>query len=245
MSSKDPTIGALSGFVIGVLIFFSGFRKWSKIRTIASIPTSKVRSVALGLSEFFGKAKLVNEPILSPISQTPCTFYKYEIEEYRKSGKSSKWVTVQSAESYEPFYLEDETGKILVFPSGCTLVAHADQHFKTNLIFSGDENFRAALFRLGVPMSGNRMRANESYIQEGDSVYVLGEVKSIRDDSEVNQERLIVSKPKSGYFIISDRSERELLSHLSWHTLLKIVGGAILSIICLLILLIHFNLIKT
>ena len=242
MSDKDPTIGALIGLGIGVGIFFSGFKKWGKWHAVARTPTSKVRSAAIGLSEFFGVAKEAHGKVITPISQTPCLYYYYEIEENRKSGKSSKWVRIQSGKSAEPFFLEDNTGKIMVLPSGATLVAHTDQKFKLHTFMSGDEDFRAALYRLGVPLLGQDMRAHEIYIEEGDPIYVLGDVKTNGIGSEVNQENLIVSYTNNSFFIISDRSEKEVLSHFGWRSFLMITGGPIIAIICLLILLNRFNL---
>ncbi len=243
MSDKDPTIGALIGLGIGVGLFFSGFKKWEKRRAVSRTPTSKIRSAAVGLCEFFGRAKPNHGTILSPISETPCLYYYYEIEEYRKSGKSSRWVRIQTGKSAEPFFVEDQTGRILVLPSGATLVAHEDEQFKLHTFMSGDEAFRAALYRLGVPVLGNNLRAHEIYILEDDPVYVLGDVKRNGTGSEVNQENLVVTYSKDSFFIISDRSEKELLSHLGWWSFLKIVGGPILAIICLLILLTRFNLV--
>lgn len=244
MSDKDPTVGALIGLVFGVGLFFSGFKKWGKRRAVARTPTSKVRSAALGLCEFFGRAKPASGTLLSPISETACLYYYYEIEEYRKSGKSSKWVRIQSGKSAEPFFVEDMTGRIMVLPSGATLVAHEDQQFKLHTFMSGDEAFRAALYRLGVPVLENNLRAHEIYILEDDPIYVLGDVKRNGIGSEVNQENLVVTYSKDSFFIISDRSEKELLSHLGWRTLFKIVGGPIIAIICLLILLTRFNVIN-
>ncbi|MFH1257534.1 MAG: hypothetical protein ABIG96_03455 [Candidatus Micrarchaeota archaeon] len=43
-----------------------------------------------------------------------CVYFLSTEEEYRKQGKSSKWVTVFYDYGFEPFYLDDGTGKIRV-----------------------------------------------------------------------------------------------------------------------------------
>ena len=100
----------------GLFAFFWGLRCYQRRRLLQNTPVSKVDAVALGPAELCGRAA-PHEPLTSPIEQLPCVYWRYKVEELRQTGKSSTWVTIDKGESVEPFYLEDDTGKILVVPS--------------------------------------------------------------------------------------------------------------------------------
>ncbi|HNV24299.1 MAG TPA: hypothetical protein PKH98_05360, partial [Candidatus Omnitrophota bacterium] len=92
---EDRSIGtALFLFGVGVFIFFGGFQSLRRKRKIENIPTSTIRGLALGLVELVGKAKKNKILHKSPLTKTDCDFYRYQIERYQSSGKSSRWVTI-------------------------------------------------------------------------------------------------------------------------------------------------------
>lgn len=179
--------------------------------------------------------------MISPLSQTPCVYYSYKIEERRRSGKKTRWVTIKKGSSSEPFSLDDGTGRILIAPNGAHVVIHKDDQFRMSMFSNDDAQFIEALYRLGVPVSGNNLRAEEYYIQEEDPLYVLGDVQLKGTETEINHENLIVGYSKHNYFIISDRSEKEVLGHFSFISILMIFGGPILVVFCLHVLLNHFK----
>ncbi|HLK33545.1 MAG TPA: GIDE domain-containing protein [Terriglobales bacterium] len=124
-ASNDPTIYALVGAVAGVYLFYRGFRMLQRKRLIEDTPTSKIRSAAMGLVEVSG---LANGPytIPAPISQLPCYFHRTMVWIYVQSGKSKRWKKVVDDRLHVPFYLEDETGRVLVDPSNAELDIHRD-----------------------------------------------------------------------------------------------------------------------
>ncbi|MFH1770987.1 MAG: hypothetical protein ABH828_05545 [archaeon] len=86
---------------------------------IENIPTSKIRSIAMGLVEIKGIAEPFRKKLLkSPFSEKDCVYYRYTVEEYRSSGKNSRWVTIASGQSNDFFNLTDDTGTVLVDPKG-------------------------------------------------------------------------------------------------------------------------------
>src|ERR1039458_4848350 len=116
---RQPMVGAAC-IGIGLYGFFWGLRCYQRKRLLQNTPMSKVDAVALGMAELCGRAA-PHESMTSPIEQLPCVYWRYKVEEWRQAGKSSSWVTIDSAESHVPFYLEDETGKILVVSEGATI----------------------------------------------------------------------------------------------------------------------------
>src|SRR6266705_1201454 len=103
----------LSAAVGGGLILY-GFTVLHEKRLVEDVPASKARSVAMGLAEVKGAAR-TKAPLASPITGLPCVYYRYLIEEERSGSRGNdRWVTIDKGESTQPFYVEDETGRILV-----------------------------------------------------------------------------------------------------------------------------------
>lgn len=122
---SDDIGAALVGFGLGTFGFFRGFRHLRNKRLVENIPTSKCRSVAMGLCELSGRA-VGTATIPSFIGQIPSFVTKIEIERYQKSGKSSRWVTVHREQLGIPFYIEDDTGRVKVDPTGAELDIRPD-----------------------------------------------------------------------------------------------------------------------
>jgi hypothetical protein len=122
MSSNDGDItGALIlGFGAGLVWFFKGFRVYRQYRVLADTPEMPLRSIAMGLVEVHGKAQPVTDKLAtSPVSQTPCLFYKVDIERYQRNSKGGgSWQHYKTDADGVPFYLDDGTGKVLVDAHG-------------------------------------------------------------------------------------------------------------------------------
>ena len=116
-------IYSIVGFFVGLWFFYKGFKKLKLKRTIENMPTSNIRSLAIGLVEIYAavlpyqellKSKITNfgqtiskEILKSPFSQKECLYYKYTVERYVRSRKSSYWVMVtQGTAGKNPFIKE-------------------------------------------------------------------------------------------------------------------------------------------
>ena len=140
MANKgDPIVAAFIGLLGGVFIFYHGFKQRSKYRLILSTPTSKIRSVAVGVCELHGQAQVLDTPLISPFSMSECVYYRYDVQEHRRSGKSSRWVSISEFSSTAPFLLRDDTGSIVVEPEGAEMHAETDNFYKTQLFSSEAE----------------------------------------------------------------------------------------------------------
>ncbi|MFV0566748.1 MAG: hypothetical protein ACK5NB_13060 [Flavobacteriaceae bacterium] len=86
------------------------------------LPTSKIRSLAMGLAEIEGEL-LMDTPKISPIGSKPCIGYHYKIEAVKtdKDGKDS-YSTIFSETEINPFRVKDETGEIEVLPENLELI---------------------------------------------------------------------------------------------------------------------------
>jgi hypothetical protein len=117
--------------IIGIVVLIFAFRRFHKYQLISDTPTSKIRSMAMGLVEIQGNIS-GTEFIKSPFSKTDCVYYRYRIEEYRRhvstdsKGRktvSHSWDTIASGERRAPFFAKDDTGEVYVQPRGAEINA--------------------------------------------------------------------------------------------------------------------------
>ncbi|MGS2762166.1 hypothetical protein [Sinomicrobium sp. M5D2P9] len=102
--------------IIPLVNLFLPGNKNRYLRYQRTLPTSKIRSVAMGLAEIEGELRMI-EPVLAPVKKKECIGYQYRIEDITKDkdGKES-YRTVFNETVCNPFFIEDETGSIEVNP---------------------------------------------------------------------------------------------------------------------------------
>ena len=74
-------------FGLGLLLIYRGITRYLLMQKIKNIPTSNVRSAAVGLVELSGKAKS-KEEMISPISKEKCVFYELTAQYYYSGERS-------------------------------------------------------------------------------------------------------------------------------------------------------------
>ncbi len=112
-SHSDPSGALFFGTLGGLWMFFKGFRVFREYKVVEDTPRINIRSVAMGLVHIRGMAT-VGTTILSPVSKTPCCFYKVEIEQWKSEGKSHAWKHIRTDLDGSKFMLADGTGEVLV-----------------------------------------------------------------------------------------------------------------------------------
>ncbi|HTL70776.1 MAG TPA: GIDE domain-containing protein [Candidatus Eisenbacteria bacterium] len=243
MSDERLFAYLLAGLFGGVALFVYGFVLRQRRKTIESIPTSKVRSMAMGLVELSGKAAPAGATFPSPFACAECVYYRYHVEERVSSGRREYWRTLARGESPGPFCLEDETGRVLVRPGGADLNLDVDRQYSTGLLGENSAEFGAGLERLGIGRAAwgfsRTLRCSETYISPGDPIFVLGTAS--QDPSKAMTARgddcLMISSGGSGaYFCISDKSEKDLLASFALKMYACLYGGPALTVGCLYLL---------
>ncbi|HNT61032.1 MAG TPA: GIDE domain-containing protein, partial [Candidatus Bilamarchaeaceae archaeon] len=174
--------------------------------------------------------------------------------EYYKSGKNGGWKTIFRKSSSHQFYLEDETGKMLIDPKGAEIDIPPDYQFTGHI---SDRGFFGLLPQQQLdrkvldlferdPEIGNRFkmygghkfRITEYFIAEGDPLYVFGNAVPLEGaSSPVAHENLLVRKPGSIPMYISDSHEKKALEKLKWSTIGMLAIGLGLTAIGLFMLL--------
>jgi hypothetical protein len=160
-----------------VYLFIHGFQLLQRKRLIMNTPASKIRSAAMGLVEVSG---LATGPytMAAPITGMPCYYYRTMAWQWQREGKSSKWVKVADESLHLPFYLEDNTGRVLVNPQGAETEIHRDFHdeFSQSLFGSTLDipaNVSGFLLRHGVS-TDSKIKVEEYCIKPKNALFILG-----------------------------------------------------------------------
>jgi hypothetical protein len=107
-------------FICGLVLFIKGFRIFREYRVLADMPELPIHSIAMGLVEVHGEAQ-ADGIILSPVSQTPCCFYKVKIEVWVSTKSSHGWNHYKTDIDGPKFFLVDDSGKAVVDARGAEL----------------------------------------------------------------------------------------------------------------------------
>lgn len=128
------SMGALS---LGWLMLYGAVIKFRELNWVRNTPTSKIRSLAMGMVEIKGRPEKYNEEFESPFSKTRCLLYRYVIKKYVTTDDDSKWKTLETGMKISKFYVNDDTGKVLIDPEGAEIEL-SDKN-KNTYKFSRDE----------------------------------------------------------------------------------------------------------
>jgi hypothetical protein len=116
----EPSIWALLGMAVGGFVFYRGFRILQRRERIRDTPTSTVRSVSLGPVEVCGTA-VGPYTVISPLSEFECYYYRAVAWEGVGSNENMHWKKAGEESLCVPFFLDDETGQLLIDPRGAEL----------------------------------------------------------------------------------------------------------------------------
>lgn len=254
--SPDPRIFifGIAGFFGGIYYFVKGLSWLKQKRLIENTPTSKIRSLAMGLVEIYGEVLPEKKNLLkSPFSQKDCVYCKYTIEEYRREGKNSHWVTVKSAEKMAQFYLKDDTGTVLVDPRGARLEIPMDFEFNSGWGKDPPESVKQFLKNNKMNFEdflgfNKTMRYREYIIEPGNNIYVMGTAGDnpfvdLGNLAENSAGIMIQKGTIDKTYYISDRQEKQILNSLQWKVMGGVYGGGALAVGCFAILLYYLNII--
>jgi hypothetical protein len=165
------------GLCAGIGLFFYGFRLLQRRRLILDTPFSKIRSAAMGMVEISGLA-VGPYTMVAPITERECYYFRTLVYEWKQAGKSKQWVRVASECMHVPFFVDDNTGRMLVDPRGADLDLHRDfeQEFSDSFFTTKEpapSNVRAFLARHGV-VTSNKIKVEEFCIKPKNSLFVMG-----------------------------------------------------------------------
>ena len=223
IAGNDEGDGFIFGMVLligGLVSFYNSLKNLKKKRLFENIPTSKMRSIAMGLVELKGKIKIANETLTDPFDEKDCVYWKVKIEEYVKRGKRRTWVTRHQLTKSVKFLLSDDTGTVLINSQKADMTnIKRDSEIQTATLFSEElpDHIKKYCDRYKVKYKGwfgfkKKLRCRATYLEPGDQLYVLGSARPLSDDDTEFSEAVtaVVDHSDSEHFLISDKSEKHL-----------------------------------
>jgi hypothetical protein len=193
------------GVCITCLYFF--VIKFRQARIIEDTPTAKVRSAAQGFTELEGRALYPNgNPLISPLSQSPCAWFRFKVSKRQRSGKNTYWRAINSGQSPLPLMLADTTGTCLIHTGS----ASVDTHIKKSWYGHTPMPHGKVDSLIGLLMSGD-YRYEEELILEHTPLYALGSFRTIRGDDHFQIDKTmaeVISKWKQDYAQLVSRFDR-------------------------------------
>lgn len=160
-----------------LFLLFATRRSFYRARLIEDMPTSRIRSASQGYVELSGFAAANGGQSAAPLTARPCLWWRFKIEKYKRSRRSSTWVTIEKGTSEQPFWIRDNTGQCQVYPAGAEIaclhrqVWYGSTPRPTSAPARSQSRFSLAAVDFGI---GSRYRYSEYLIRNGDPLYVLG-----------------------------------------------------------------------
>jgi hypothetical protein len=174
---SHPIAVCIVGMGGGIYLFYRGFRLLQRRRLIVDTPVSKIRSASMGMVELSGLA-VGPYTVIAPITARACYFYRTLVWEYKQCGRNKRWVKVAAECMHVPFFIEDNTGYVMVDPRGAELDLHRDfkQQYCDSFFTFQEEvpaSVRALLSRHGVSTT-NKVKVEEFCIKPKNALFILG-----------------------------------------------------------------------
>lgn len=180
--SSNPAgliVWCVIGLCAGIYLFYKGFRLLQQRHLILDTPVSKIRGASMGMVELNGQA-VGPYTVVAPITQRPCYYYRTLVWEWRQAGKNKQWVKVAAECLHVPFFLDDNTGKVMVDPRGADLDLHrdfreefCDSFFTTKQ--AAPDTVRNFLSHHGVS-TNNKIKVEEFCIKPKNALFLLGTI---------------------------------------------------------------------
>jgi len=220
--------------LVCVLCLWGNLRELRRRRLLDDTPTSKALGVFIGMSELKGTAECA-EPLTSYLAARPCVHYAWSVEEswsrmetetytddkgrtQTRVVQKSGWTTVAQGGEMTAFYLQDDTGVVLVRPEGATLEPAG---FFAETVGRGDPLYYGRGPAGSVPDSDGRRRFAEQGLPLHAPLYVVGVA---RERADVVAPEIAASR-EAELFLISTRSEEKVKAAIGgWAWLWGVVG---------------------
>jgi len=171
-----PSAIGILGAAVSIFLFFRGFRMLQYKRLILNTPVSKIRSASMGLVEVSGMP-VGPHTLTSPVTGEPCFYYSVRAWQWDQSGRGS-WSRVLDESACLSFFVQDNTGKVLVNPQGAHLDLHRDFFDEVSALafqtpgLLPDPLRQFLAWRGLVPYS--KVRIEERVIKPGYPLFVFG-----------------------------------------------------------------------
>ena len=227
---------SIGGIIISIVCLVLGFKSWHLKRLIENTPTSKIRSIAMGLVEIYGTIhQPFNKFLTSPFANKECAYYKYTIEELRRSKNGTYWAQIKTGEQRTLFYLKDKTGEVLVDPQSATITMLSTYEKQISTFTSAPPAIKQFCTRNNINLTnffgfGRTLRFKETTLAHNDKAYILGTAADNPHKEEATAQKgvedVMIQKGKHGVYYISNQPETTILLWMALKAYGGVYGGA-------------------
>lgn len=172
--------------VIGIIVVLGNIKNMRRRARIIATPTSKIAQASgAGPVEINGTIVPGEQGVFTtPIGQKQAVWARLVVQELRRRGKSSTYVTIYKETYDRVFYVDDGSGeRARVFTEGAHMVLDAKQVASSGVLRDPPPHVRQFLEQRGIAAQGlifNRnLKFTEEILSPGDLLYALG--PSFRD----------------------------------------------------------------
>jgi hypothetical protein len=216
--------------IVALVMLFNGRTNMMKQKRMLETETVRVDRLKGGFSEVKGRARGSGKTLTSPMSQTPCIYYQFKVEEYVRRGRSSYWRTVVDDRQDAGCLLDDGHGQCAVRIRESELLLNAGPALKSGTFNDASPELEATLQRYGTSSKGwvfnKAMRYTETLVVEGQPIYVIGTAMRRADG-------LYEFQKAGDLFIVSDKTEEELASRFNRGKLVGFIVGPLIGAVAL------------
>ena len=130
------------GFLVGLAAIYYGAKRWRVGQLLRNTATERIRSVAAGRTEVDGVCRDVGLTHEQPYADGQCVYRHWHVEEYERTGgenNNREWKTVDVGTDVAPFFVEDDTGRILVDTTQAPHFEISGENSYSTTVGAGDE----------------------------------------------------------------------------------------------------------
>lgn len=238
------SIGSIVFVIVGLITMNKGRKEWVQSERIAETETTQVRDIKPGVVEVKGSAQLTEDATVrkSPLTNTDAIAVHVEVKEWDTDGHGAgNWKTIFEESTAEPMFVEDGTGEVLV-----ELPTEGELNLEeTEIKVDSDDEppeavrqYVAEKTEIDIPERrdigplsiGERRKYLEGVLEPDEDAYVLGTAR--KTDAGWDQRGYVIDEPtESGDFILSDKSESDLLNEGKRGGLIFLVFGGLMAVV--------------
>jgi hypothetical protein len=167
----------VAAVAFGLLALLWAFAAWRQKLRVDACPRSRADSLKIGRAELAGRA-VPCTGLKTPYTWQDAVWYEARMERRTEGSerRRRRWEEVQSLYSGEnPFFLEDETGRVLVDPAGALFDVHDSETLPGGPSRGGN---------VAYTVHNPDIRCFEDRILAGTRLYVLGQARPVAAASE-------------------------------------------------------------
>ena len=232
----------LSAGILTLLLFWLMIRAGRRLRFLADTPTSKAKGVFIGQVELSGRAVL-EPPRRSFLAEVDCVWFSYSVEEewarwetetYTENGKTktrtvrkSGWKQINAGGEAPAFFVQDETGAVLVQPDGAEIEALT---VFSETVTRGDAVYFQKATSSEISDSTGHRRFSEQALPLSNELFITGRA---RERADVVAPEIAADREQE-LFLISCRGETKVQRGYRWrfwlYGVLMLIGLPVASL---------------